>query len=175
WRVALAALIIACIGVFITALDQTVVVTALPKIIADPGINIPFTQLDHAAWIVSAYLLGFIIAMPLMGRVSDIYGRRRILLLCLFIFGAGSVLCGLAPTFGQNIDLSFLGAIGIDTSSPGLIFLISARFVQAIGGGAVVPVAMAIVSDFYGQERRGLALGIVGAVTEAGGGVGPVY
>src|SRR5438270_6642117 len=113
--------------------------------------------------------------MPLMGGVSDIYGRRRILLLCLFIFGAGSVLCGLAPTFGQNIDLSFLGAIGIDTSSPGLIFLISARFVQAIGGGAVVPVAMAIVSDFYGQERRGLALGIIGAVTEAGGVVGPLY
>ncbi len=62
-----------------------------------------------------------------------------------------------------------------DTSSPGLIFLIAARFIQAIGGGAVVPVAMAIVSDFYGQERRGLALGIVGAVTEAGGVVGPLY
>src|SRR5438105_1249928 len=103
-RVALAALIIACVGVFITALDQTVVVTALPKIIADPGINIPFTQLDHAAWIISAYLLGFIIAMPLMGRVSDIYGRRRIFLLCLSIFGTGSVLCGLAPTLGQIID-----------------------------------------------------------------------
>src|SRR6266699_6238664 len=174
-RVALAALTVACIGVFFTALDQTVVVTALPQIIEDPGINISIAQIDHAAWIVSAYLLGFIIAMPLMGRVSDIYGRRRILLLCLFIFGFGSVLCGLAPFFGENIDLSLLGAIGIDTSSPGLIFLISARFLQAIGGGAVVPVAMAIVSDFYGQERRGLALGIIGAVTEAGGVVGPLY
>ncbi len=174
-RTALAAMIVACVAVFFTALDQTVVVTVLPKIIIDPGINISFIHLDHAAWIVSAYLLGFIIAMPLMGRVSDIYGRRRILLLCLFIFGFGSVLCGLAPFFGENIDLSFLGAIGIDTSSPGLIFLISARFLQAIGGGAVVPVAMAIVSDFYGQERRGLALGIIGAVTEAGGVVGPLY
>lgn len=174
-RAALAAMIVACVAVFLTAMDQTVVVTALTKIIADPGINISFTHLDHAAWIISAYLLGFIIAMPLMGRVSDIYGRRRILMLCLFIFGAGSVLCALAPTLGQNIDLSFLGGIGIDTSSPGLIFLIAARFIQAIGGGAVVPVAMAIVSDFYGQERRGLALGIVGAVTEAGGVVGPLY
>ncbi len=174
-RAALAAMIVACVGVFLTAMDQTVVVTALTKIIADPGINISFTHLDHAAWIVSAYLLGFIIAMPLMGRVSDIYGRRRILMLCLSIFGVGSVLCALAPTLGQNIDLSFLGGIGIDTSSPGLIFLIAARFIQAIGGGAVVPVAMAIVSDFYGQERRGLALGIVGAVTEAGGVVGPLY
>ncbi len=174
-RAALLAMLVACIAVFFTAMDQTVVVTVLPKIIADPGINISFTHIDHAAWIISAYLLGFIIAMPLMGRVSDIYGRRRILLLCLFIFGTGSVLCGLAPTFGQNIDLSFLGALGIDTSSPGLIFLIAARFLQAIGGGAVVPVAMAIVSDFYGQEKRGLALGIIGAVTEAGGVVGPLY
>ncbi|MGH2494928.1 MAG: MFS transporter [Ktedonobacteraceae bacterium] len=174
-RTALAAMIVACVGVFLTSMDQTVVVTALTKIIADPGINISFTHLDHAAWIISAYLLGFIIAMPLMGRVSDIYGRRRILILCLLIFGVGSVLCALAPTFGENIDLSFLNGIGIDTSSPGLIFLIAARFIQAIGGGAVVPVAMAIVSDFYGQERRGLALGIIGAVTEAGGVVGPLY
>jgi MFS family permease len=174
-RVALAALIIACIGVFITALDQTVVVTALPKIIADPGINIPFTQLDHAAWIISAYLLGFIIAMPLMGRVSDIYGRRRIFLLCLGIFGIGSIMCGLAPTLGQSVDLSFLSNFGIDVSSPGLTLLIAARFIQAIGGGAIVPVAMAIVSDFYGKERLALALGIIGAVTEAGGVMGPLY
>src|SRR5437764_6352699 len=174
-RVALAALTLACIGVFFTALDQTVVVTALPKIIADPGINISFTQIDHAAWIISAYLLGFIIAMPLMGRVSDIFGRRRIFLLCLSIFGIGSIFCGLAPWLGQNVDLSFLSAFGIDTSSSGLIWLISARFFQAIGGGAVVPVAMAIVSDFYGQERRALALGIIGAVTEAGGVLGPLY
>ncbi len=174
-RSALLAMIVACVAVFLTALDQTVVVTVLPKIIADPGINISFVHLDHAAWIVSAYLLGFIIAMPLMGRVSDIYGRRRILLLCLLIFATGSLLCGFAPFFGENIDLSFLNVLGIDTSSPGLIFLISARFLQAIGGGAVVPVAMGIVSDFYGQERRGLALGIIGAVTEAGGVVGPLY
>ncbi|MBV9231429.1 MAG: MFS transporter, partial [Chloroflexi bacterium] len=172
-KVALAALSIACIGVFFTALDQTVVVTALPQIISD--LQVPITQLDHAAWIVSAYLLGFIVAMPLMGRVSDIYGRRRIFLLCVAIFGIGSILCGLAPFLGQMIDLSFLGVLGIDTSSPGLIILIAARLFQAVGGGAVVPVAMAIASDFYGQERRGLALGIIGAVTEAGGALGPLY
>ena len=117
--VALAALTMACIGVFFTAMDQTVVVTALPPIVTD--LNIGATKLDHAAWIISAYLLGFVIAMPLMGRVSDIYGRRRIFLLCLGIFGIGSVLCGLAPVFGQMWDLGFLNAINIDTSSPGLI------------------------------------------------------
>ncbi|MFL5592362.1 MAG: MFS transporter [Ktedonobacteraceae bacterium] len=171
--VALTALTIACIGVFFTAMDQTVVVTALPPIVTD--LNIGLTKLDHAAWIISAYLLGFIIAMPLMGRVSDIYGRRRIFLLCLSIFGIGSIFCGLAPVFGQMWDLGFLNSINIDTSSPGLIWLIAARFIQAIGGGALVPVAMAIAGDFYGQGRRALALGIIGAVTEAGGVIGPLY
>ncbi|HEY1350412.1 MAG TPA: MFS transporter [Ktedonobacteraceae bacterium] len=174
-RLALAALLVACASVFVTSMDETVVVTALPKIIADPGINIPITQLDHAAWIISAYLLGFVIAMPLMGRVSDIFGRRRIMLLCLSIFGLGSVLCALAPVLSQSVDLSFLNTLHIDTSSPGLIWLVSARFIQAIGGGAVVPVAIAVVSDFYGRGRLSVALGIIGAVTEAGGVVGPLY
>ncbi|HET9920382.1 MAG TPA: MFS transporter, partial [Ktedonobacteraceae bacterium] len=109
-RAALLALTIACICVFFTALDQTVVVTALPQIVTD--LQIPITQLDHAAWIISAYLLGFIIAMPLMGRVSDIFGRRRIFLLCLAIFGIGSLFCGLAPLLAQVNDLSFLGFTG---------------------------------------------------------------
>jgi MFS family permease len=177
-KAALAALTVACIGVFLTSLDQTVVVTALPQIIGD--LQIPITQLDHAAWIVSAYLLGFVVAMPLMGRVSDIYGRRRIFLLCLTIFGIGSIFCGLAPLLGQTIDLGFLALLDgvhlhIDTSSPGLVWLIAARLLQAIGGGAIVPVSMAIVGDFYGHGRRGLALGIVGALTEAGGALGPLY
>jgi MFS family permease len=171
--IAFAALAVACICVFFTAMDQTVVVTALPPIIT--SLNIGPMKLDHAAWIVSAYLLGFIIAMPLMGRVSDIFGRRRIFLLCLSIFAIGSVLCSLSPLFGQMIDVSFLSNVGIDTSSPGLIFLIAARFIQAIGGGSIVPVAMAVAGDFYGEARRGLALGIIGAVTEAGGVVGPLY
>src|SRR5439155_10101419 len=145
----------------------------LPPIIND--LNIGVTKLDHAAWIISAYLLGFIIAMPLMGRISDIYGRRRIFLLCLSIFGVGSIFCGLAPVFGQMWDLGFLNAINIDTSSPRLIWLIAARFIQAVGGGAVVPVAMAIAGDFYGEQRRALALGVIGAATEAGGVSGTLY
>jgi EmrB/QacA subfamily drug resistance transporter len=172
-KMALAALTVACIAVFITALDQTVVVTALPQIITN--LQIPITQLDHAAWIISAYLLGFVVAMPLMGRVSDIYGRRRIFQLCLIIFGIGSLFCAIAPQLGQAMNLRFLSVLQIDTSSPGLIWLIAARLFQAIGGGAIVPVSMAIASDFYGQKRRGLALGLIGAMTEAGGALGPLY
>ncbi|HKV57421.1 MAG TPA: MFS transporter, partial [Ktedonobacteraceae bacterium] len=174
----------ACSVVFLTALDQTVVVTALPKIITDLSITIQ--QLDRAAWIVSGYLLGFIIAMPLMGRISDIYGRRAVFLICLGIFALGSLFCGLAPILGNALDISFLQHIGINVSapgdfsdpnalSPGLVWLVAARFVQAIGGGAMIPVAMAVAGDFYGEKQRGLALGLIGMVTETGGVLGPLW
>jgi MFS family permease len=172
-RAALLAVLAASAAVFLTALDQTVVVTALPQIIVD--LQIPVTQLDRAAWIISGYLLGYVVAMPLMGRVSDMYGRRRIFITCLCIFALGSLFCALAPVLGDNVSLDFLQGIGIDVSSPGLIWLVAARFVQAAGGGAVVPVAMAVAGDFYGEKRRGLALGLIGMVTEAGGVLGPLY
>ncbi len=168
-----AGLLAACAAVFLTALDQTVVVTALPQIITD--LQIPIFQLDHAAWIVSGYLLGYVIAMPLMGRVSDMYGRRRVFIICLSIFALGSLFCGLAPILGNIVDLGFLHNVGINVDTPGLTWLVAARFVQAAGGGAVVPLAMAVAGDFYGEERRGIALGLIGMVTEAGGVLGPLY
>ena len=181
---ALLAMLAACGAVFLTALDQTVVVTALPKIITD--LQIPPEQLDRAAWIVSGYLLGYVIAMPLMGRVSDMYGRRRIFIICLGIFAFGSLFCGLAPILGNQVDISFLQHIGINVAAPGdfsdptslnpgLVWLVAARFVQAAGGGAIIPVAMAVAGDFYGEKQRALALGLVGMVTEAGGVLGPLY
>src|SRR5579863_1560479 len=183
-RIGRLAMLAACSVVFLTALDQTVVVTALPKIIVDLSITIQ--QLDRAAWIVSGYLLGFIIAMPLMGRISDMYGRRAVFLACLAIFAFGSLFCGLAPVLGNALDISFLQRIGINVAapgdfsdptalSPGLVWLVAARFVQAIGGGAMIPVAMAVAGDFYGEKQRGLALGLIGMVTETGGVLGPLW
>lgn len=174
---ALPALLVACAAVFLTALDQTVVVTALPQIIND--LQVPVTQLDRAAWIISGYLLGYVLAMPLMGRVSDMYGRRRILVICLGIFALGSLFCGLAPVLGNSARgaqiIAPLQNIGVSIDSPALVYLVAARFVQAAGGGAVVPVAMAVAGDFYGAKRLGLALGLVGMVAEAGGVLGPLY
>src|SRR5512147_2086199 len=106
-----------CLGIFLAALDQTVVYGALPSIMTD--INLPVTQLDQAAWIVIGYLLGYTFAMPLMGRISDVYGHGRIYILSLAIFMLGSVLAAIAGS---------------------LSWLVGARVVQAIGGGALVPV-----------------------------------
>jgi MFS family permease len=182
------------VAVFLTALDQTVVVTALVKMLGD--LNVPVTALDRAAWIVSGYLLGYVIAMPLMGRVADIYGRRRIFALCLGIFTLGSALTALSPTLGSPIPpdtsawngaalapiywlaqsaLAQAARVGLDSGFPSLNVIVAARFLQALGGGALVPVALAVVSDLFGGARRGLALGLVGAVTEAGGVLGPLW
>jgi MFS family permease len=134
--------------------------------------------------------------MPLMGRISDVFGRRRIFVICLVIFGLGSLGCALAPQLGSSIApdtttlggailtplynvvqalVTPLGQLGIDTSAPGLDILVTSRFIQAVGGGALVPVAMAVAGDLFGGTRRGLALGLIGAVTEAGGVLGPVW
>nr|BBH93878.1 putative triacylglyceride transporter [Thermogemmatispora argillosa] len=172
-RLPLPTLVLVCAAVFLTALDQTVVVTALPQMISD--LQIPVLEVDRAAWIISGYLLGYVIAMPLLGQLADRYGRRRLLLLCLTLFAVASLICGLAPWLGAQNDLGFLQGLGIDTRSPGLVWLVGARVLQAAGGGAVVPIAMAVAGDYYGPRGLGPALGLIGMVTEAGGVLGPLY
>ena len=140
-------------GVFIAADDLTVVSTMLVQMLRDLGISIQ-TQLDEAAWIVNGYLIAYVVTMPFMGRVSDIFGRRLVFVGCLFVFAIGSVLVVLAPN---------------------LPWMVVARAVTAIGGGAMVPVAIAIVGDVFPDERRPFALGILGAVDTAGWIWGPLY
>ena len=146
------AMIVAALCIFLTALDQTVIVTALWPISQE--MQIPITELDKAAWVVTAYLLGYTVALPLMGRVADVYGQRRIFLISLGIFMLGSVLCALAPTLG---------------------WLVAARGLQAVGGGAVLPVGMAMSRHLYGEKHVPFMLGILGAVAEAGGVIGPLW
>lgn len=143
---------IICLGIFIAALDQTVVYGALPDMMS--YIHLPVTKLGQAAWIVIGYLLGYIVAMPIMGRVSDVYGHGRIYIVSLMIFIVGSIIVAL---------------------SKNLQWLISARVVQAIGGGAVLPIAMAIAGDIYTGNNRAVAIGVIGAAAEAGGALGPFY
>jgi len=140
------------LGAFVTALDQTVVVTALPSVMLD--LKIPITELDRASWIITSYLLGYTVAMPLIGRVADVYGYPRVYQLSLMVFIAGTMLVALA----SNLEL-----------------MVGARVIQAIGGGATVPIGMAIASSLLPLERRGLALGIVVGAAEAGSMLGPAY
>jgi EmrB/QacA subfamily drug resistance transporter len=140
-------------GVFIAADDLTVVSTMLPQMIFDFGIPVP-SGLDDAAWIVSAYLIAYLVTMPFMGRVSDIYGRRFVYVASLLLFAVGSLFVPLVST---------------------LSLLIAARAIQALGGGAIVPVAMAVVGDVFPANRRAFAIGLLGAIDTAGWIWGPMY
>jgi len=139
-------------GAFVTALDQTVVVTALPSIMLD--LKVPFTELDRASWIITAYLLGYTVAMPLIGRMGDVYGYSRVYQGGLVVFAIGTALVAV---------------------SPNLEWMIGARVVQAIGGGATVPIGLAVASTALPVRHRGMALGIVIAAAEAGSMLGPAY
>ena len=140
------------LGAFVTALDQTVVVTALPSILLD--LQVPFYELDRAAWIVTAYLLGYTVAMPLIGRMGDIYGYSRVYQGGLVVFTIGTALVAV---------------------SPNLEWMVGARVVQALGGGATVPIGLAIASTTLPLRQRGMALGIIIAAAEGGSMLGPAY
>jgi len=145
-------LIIVGVGVFIAADDQTSIVTVLPSIIGDVGITVD--DFYRSSWIVNGYLLGYLVALPLLGRVADVYGRRRIFIATLSLFVAGSALVAVAPGFE---------------------WLVIARALQAIGAGGVIPVAMAIVVDELPPPRRAMGLGAIAAASEAGALLGPLW
>ncbi len=143
---------IICLGVFSTALDQTVVVAALPTVMLE--LEIPLTDLDTASWIITGYLVSYTVAMPLAGRLSDVHGRVRMFQIALLIFAVGSLLVALAPNFA---------------------WIVSARVIQAIGGGATVPIGLAMAVAAVEPKHRGVTLGIVAASAEAGSVLGPLY
>ena len=105
-------LVLAGAGVFLAALDQTSVITALPEIVDD--LELPITRVDQAAWIVTGYLLGYTAAMPLLGRISDVYGHSRIFLFSMLVFLAGSVGVALADDLWWLVAARVVQAIGVD-------------------------------------------------------------
>ncbi len=141
----------ASIAVALAAADTYVVVLALTDMMAGVGIGID--ALQRATPIISGFLLGYIAALPLIGRLSDLLDRQRILLGCLVIFVIGSAITALA------VDLSVL---------------VTGRVLQGIGGGGLVPATLALVADLWPVGRRGTPLGVVGAVQELGSVLGPV-
>jgi EmrB/QacA subfamily drug resistance transporter len=142
----------ALLAVFVGALDLTVIATILPPMIFD--LNVNTADVDRYIWVVTGYLLAYLVAIPIMGRVSDLVGRQTAFFASLTIFLVGSVWCVLAS------DLSSL---------------IVGRAIQGAGGGALLPVTMALVGDLYPPARRAAMLGLVGAVDTLGWVLGPLW
>ena len=134
------------LGLFLAALDQTVVGTALPRIVTDLHGN------DIYTWAFTSYLLTATISGPIYGKLSDLYGRRPILLFAVAVFLLGSLLCGVSQEMWQ---------------------LVAFRGLQGLGAGALFPVALAVIGDLYDASERGKYQGLVGAVFGLSSHVGP--
>jgi EmrB/QacA subfamily drug resistance transporter len=125
------------LALFLFALDQTVVGTALPVIVTDLHGN------DLYVWVVTIYLLTSTISGPIYGKLSDLFGRRPIIIFAVSLFLISSILSGLSQSMEQ---------------------LILFRGLQGLGGGAIFPIALAVVADLYTPSERGKYLGLFGAV-----------
>ncbi|MGJ7913520.1 MDR family MFS transporter [Neobacillus sp. LXY-1] len=125
------------LSILMASMDNTIVVTAMGTIVGDLG------GLESFVWVVSAYMVAEMAGMPIFGKLSDMYGRKRFFVFGLILFMTGSALCGTAETITQ---LSIYRAI------------------QGIGGGALVPIAFTIMFDLFPPEKRGKMGGMFGAV-----------
>jgi MFS family permease len=143
---------LAAVAVGFAAADNYVVVLALPDMMGSAGLSAE--DLQQAAPIISGFLLGYIAILPLIGRLSDVRGRLPVLVGSLVVFGLGSVVT----------------AAAYDLPS-----VVAGRVVQGVGAGGLLPATLALVADVYPPRRRGLPLGVVGAVQELGNVAGPVY
>lgn len=143
---------LAAVAVAFAAADTYVVVLALPDMMTSVGLAVD--ELQRAAPIVSGFLLGYVAMLPLVGRIADLRGRVPVLVGSLVVFALGSLVT----------------AAAYDLPS-----MVTGRFLQGVGGGGLVPATLALVADLYPPARRGVPLGVVGAVQELGSVLGPVY
>ncbi len=142
-------LVIVSIGMLLllSSLDQTIVSTALPTIVADLG------GLEHLSWVVTAYILASTVVAPLYGKIGDLYGRRNTVFVAVGLFLLGSALCGLAQSMG---------------------FLIMARVLQGFGGGGLFVLALSVVGDVIAPQDRGKVQGVFAAVFTVSAVIGPL-
>jgi len=134
------------LGLFLAALDQTIVSTALPKIIAD------LNGTELYAWVTTSYLLTSTISAPIFGRLTELFSRKSILLIAVLIFLGGSALCGLSQNMPE---------------------LIAFRGLQGIGGGALFSLALTTIAVLFPPRERGRIGGLFGAIFGVSSAVGP--
>jgi EmrB/QacA subfamily drug resistance transporter len=139
--------IAALASVFVTAIESTIVATAMPTIVGELG---DFALLS---WVFTAYLLTQVVTIPIYGRLSDLYGRKPILLIGVGLFLAGSILCGFAWSMAS---------------------LVVFRVVQGLGAGALMPVGRTLIGDIYNGVERARMQGYVSSVFVAAAVLGPV-
>ena len=135
------------LGMFLAALDQTIVSTALPTIVGDLG------GLNHLSWVVTSYLLASTVSTPIYGKLGDMVGRKPVFLAAILIFLAGSMLAGLSQSMGE---------------------LIGFRAVQGIGAGGLMVGAQAIIGDIVPPRERGRYMGLIGSVFAVASVAGPL-
>src|SRR3954465_12133631 len=135
------------LATLLAALDQTIVATALPKIAAD------LHGFKDLSWVVTAYLLTTTVTVPLYGKLSDLYGRRRLFVISISIFLLGSALCGAAQSMGE---------------------LIAFRALQGLGAGGLIPLSQAAVADLFAPRERGRYQGFIGAMWATAAVAGPL-
>src|SRR6186997_382708 len=135
------------LATLLSALDQTIVATALPEIADDlEGFN-------NLSWVVTAYLLATTVTVPLYGKLSDLYGRRRLFVVAISIFLTGSALCGAAQSMGE---------------------LIAFRALQGLGAGGLIPLSQAAVADLFPPRERARYQGFIGAMWATAAVAGPL-
>ncbi|OBF11372.1 MDR family MFS transporter [Mycobacterium sp. ACS4331] len=135
------------LGMLLAALDQTIVATALPTVVADLG------GAGHQSWVVTSYLLASTIATAIVGKLGDLFGRKAVFQASIVFFLLGSVLCGLATSMGM---------------------LVAARALQGIGGGAIMVTSMAVIGEVIPLRDRGRYQGALGAVFGVTTVIGPL-
>ncbi len=150
-------LMVLCTAIFMLLLDTTIVNVAQREIQIGLGASLPQIQ-----WVLDSYILTYAVLLLSLGRMGDVFGRKKLFVIGMAIFTAASALCGAASFIGESLGLSGVGV------------LIASRVLQGLGGAFMMPQTLSLITVVFPPEKRGGALGIWGGIVALGAVVGPI-